>query len=402
LFFCFLLFLFAPPDSKDATALLQKGLLSLQSGNLTEARDNLQAASRLDPQNPYPWTSLAEVYLRLKQRAQADEAARRAEKAGQGNAVVAHALAMYYAKTGQYAHAGTLEAQFAASPRADAGAGSRAAGLYLNGGDAAHALPLARKAVADQPSADNEDLLGRSLIAAGQSSEGLQHLASASHSAPNNPQIAYDYAQGLLNTQDFTQAAAVLESAAKANPADAQLPLALGVARYGQRRFADAITAFLQAIQLAPSVPQPYLFLGRMLDQAGDQLPTITADYRKWLQAEPKRPEPPLLLAKALIAANAESEEPEPLLRRSVQLDPKNWEAHYELGQLLEKKHKYPEAAAELERAVQLEPKQAMPHYHLARVYDRLGKREQAQAERETHQRLNAADGNHGGGMANP
>jgi len=126
------------------------------------------------------------------------------------------------------------------------------------------------------------------------------------------------------------------------------------------------------------------------VDQAGDQLPAITGEYRKWLASEPRRPEPPLLLAKALLAANVDSPEPELLLRRSLQLDSKDWESHYELGLLLSKKHEYAQAAAELKRSIELDPKQAMPHYHLARVYNRLGQKEQAQTERETHQRLTA------------
>jgi Flp pilus assembly protein TadD len=76
------------------------------------------------------------------------------------------------------------------------------------------------------------------------------------------------------------------------------------------------------------------------------------------------------------------------LLERSISLDSKDWESHYELGLLLSNKHDYQGAARELKRSIDLNPKEAMPHYHLARVYDRLGQPEQAKAEREIHQRL--------------
>jgi uncharacterized protein HemY len=69
-------------------------------------------------------------------------------------------------------------------------------------------------------------------------------------------------------------------------------------------------------------------------------------------------------------------------------LDEGNWEAHYELGVLLEGKRNWPGAAAELKRAADLDGKQAMPHYHLARVYDRLGDEQNAKTERVLHERL--------------
>jgi len=77
------------------------------------------------------------------------------------------------------------------------------------------------------------------------------------------------------------------------------------------------------------------------------------------------------------------------LLRKSIGVDGRNWEAHYELGVLLEAKRAWPSAAAELQRSAELNPSQAMPHYHLARVYDRLGESEKARAERALHGDLN-------------
>jgi tetratricopeptide (TPR) repeat protein len=160
------------------------------------------------------------------------------------------------------------------------------------------------------------------------------------------------------------------------------------VARYGQRRFDDAIVLFLQTINLQPEAEQPYVFLGKMLDQAGEHLPEITSDFERWAAANPSSGLAQLVLAKALLAQDPHSARALELLRKSVELDSKNWEAHYQLGAQLEGKHDYEAAARELEAAVRLQPKQPMPHYHLARVYDRLGEADRAKAEREIHERL--------------
>jgi tetratricopeptide (TPR) repeat protein len=380
-------------DSAQATKLLQQGLINLQQGDLSQARQALEESSHLDPANPYTWSSLAETYLRLKLPQLAADAASKAESTGQGNPAIAHALAMYYSRNSDFARAATFEQQYAESPTADPEAFSRAASLYLHAGVPDKALPLAEKANTRNKSTASENLLGKVLVAAGRQNEGLEHLASAWNSANQDPAISFDYAQALLQKQDFTRASDVLETAIKSNGQNAQLILALGVARYGQRRFEDAISAFLKTIVLDSSIPQPYLFIGRMLGQAGPALSEITADYRRWMTAAPTRPEPPLLLAKALITANAEQAEAESLLRRSIQLDANNWESHYELGVLLAKQRKYREAASELARSVELDPKQPMPHYHLARTYDRLGEAARAKEERDKHEQLISSQG---------
>jgi tetratricopeptide (TPR) repeat protein len=198
----------------------------------------------------------------------------------------------------------------------------------------------------------------------------------------------FEFGQQLLQKQNFTQAADVLGRGLRTNAKDPQLVLALGVARYGQRRFEDAAAAFLQVIQIDPRIEQPYMFLGKMLDQAGGQIEGITKAFEAWAASHPENAQAQLLLAKARLANDPQDARAESLLRRSIALDSSNWETHYELGVLLAAQRNYREAAVELSRASELDPKQPMPHYHLARVYDRLGEAERAKAEREMHQAL--------------
>ncbi len=94
------------------------------------------------------------------------------------------------------------------------------------------------------------------------------------------------------------------------------------------------------------------------------------------------------MLAKVLLVSGPRSARAADLLRKSIALDPNNWESHYELGVLLAGTHDYRNAAAELTRSIELNGKEAMPHYHLARVYDRLGEPDRAKAERAIHQQL--------------
>ena len=386
-------FLFLSADPGQATSLLQHGLIALQKNQVMEARSDLEKASQLAPDNAYVWSSLTEVYLRLQEPRLAASAAESAEKSGGDNPVVCHALAMYYSKVGEPLRAAKFEERFADSPNADADAWGRAADLYLSGGEAGKALLLAEKAERVHHSALAENLLGRALIANGKAGEASAQLQAAWESDKTNLQIAFDWGQYLLRKGEFTRAADVVQTALDAHPRDAQLTLALGVARYGQRRFDEAISEFLKVIRIEPDIEQPYVFLGRMLDQASARLPEITGYYEKWLAQNPKNAEAQLLLAKALLAGHADNERAEALLRGSIRLKPDNWESHYELGVLLSGKHSYKEAREELSRSIALDPKQPMAHYHLARVYDRLGEPDRAKAEREIHSKLTAGKG---------
>jgi len=240
--------------------------------------------------------------------------------------------------------------------------------------------------------------LAQTYLRLGDATKAESSAAKAGKLGAANPVVAhalgmfyFEDAQTLLRKEDFTHAADVLSTGLKTDPGDARLVLALGVARYGQRRFDDAIVQFLQAIQIDPAIPQPYLFLGRMLDQAGPRLPEITKDYETWAAKNPQNAKAPLLFAEALLAAGVHDSRAEDLLRRSIALDGGDWESHYQLGVLLASKHRYPQAAAELTRSAELDPKQAMTHYHLARVYDRLGEPDRAKEERQIHQQLTNA-----------
>jgi tetratricopeptide (TPR) repeat protein len=362
--------------------------MALQRGDLAQAQISFESVTKQEPKNAFAWVSLAETYGRLKQPAAADSAAAKAEKFGGENPAISHALAIYLTKSGAFRHAAELEQKYARSGRADGEAEQRVANLFLDAGDVPQALAAAEKAVAEHPSALAENALGRALMAAGKSAEAEGHLAAAWQSGKTDQHVAFDYANALLRQEKFDKSAEVLTTALPAHPDDPQLMLALGVARYGQRRFDDAITAFLSVITIDPQVEQPYVFLGKMLDQAGTHLPEITKDYEAWSAQNPTNAEAWLLHAKARLANDSKDAMAEGLLRRSIGLDEKSWEAHYELGVLLEGKRDWAGAAQELKRASALDEKQAMPHYHLARVYDRLGEGEKAKAERELHEKL--------------
>jgi Flp pilus assembly protein TadD len=307
------------------------GLLALQRNDLTTAATQLEAAARLAPKNSRVWVALAQTYWKRNERSKADAAADKAAALASGDALALKTLAMYYGESGRPVKSAEALARYTELSPQDTQARERAESLF------------------------------------------------------------FEAAQPLLQQAKFAEALEILKTATKHLKNSAQLELALGVAYYGLRRFDDAAEAFVRTISISPSVEQPYLFLGKFLDQIPGRLPEITKKFAEYRAANPESFTGYFLHAKALNAQAIEPETSRKLLVTALAINERDGAAHFELGTLLEAAQNYGEAAREYERAAELAPADPAPHYRLARVYDRLGKAEAGQAEREIHARLERA-----------
>jgi tetratricopeptide (TPR) repeat protein len=264
--------------------------------------------------------------------------------------------------------------------------------LYLQAKQPKAAIELGRQALAGEDRADVHELLGEAYEMDGQTDKAAGEMQEAIKL--NRYEEAFYFGLGRLYLRHDKPAEAiqVLQEGKGVFAKSAQLELALGVAYYGVRRFADAADCFLRVIQIAPQVEQPYVFLGRMLDQAQNKLPQVLAADAAYVKARPDNYLANFLYAKALSLQGGDAQGVERLLRKSIELNGGYWESHYELGLLLERRREFERAASEFQRSIALAPDQPTPHYHLARVYDRLGKKAEATAEYAAHQRLSGAE----------
>ena len=306
---------------------LRAGLIALQKGDLAAAQARLETASRESPRDGRVWVALSQTYWRLHREADAEAAATKAADVASNDPAVLQGLAIYYSETGRTLKAAQAEAGFAAKMPGNGAARARAAELYF-----AAAKPL-------------------------------------------------------LDGQKFAEAAAVLEEATARVKGDAQLELALGVAYYGLRRFDEAADAFLSTIDVAPETPQPYTFLGKILDQIPSRLPKVTEKFAAYEAAHPERAEAWLLHAKAVDAQSGEAAEALRLAEKAIALGA-GADAWFEKGAALDRLGRFADAAAAFEAAARMAPDDAATHYRLARDYERIGKREEAKRERERHAEL--------------
>lgn len=389
----FLLLFWADPAAFESA--LRAGLEALHANNLPVARARLEDASRMQPHSPQVWLGLAQTYWKLKLSDLARSAAAKAESAAPDSPLVLHGLAYFYSETGDPARAAPMEARYAEKTPADRDAFPRAVDLYLQAKQAKPAIALAAKALALADRADLHELLGQAYELDNQPEKAAIEMRQAIKLNAYEETYYFGLARLYLRHQDAESAVQTLEAGRKVFARSPQLELALGVAYYGLRRFSDAADCFLRTIQMAPDVEQPYAFLGRMIDQAEDKLPQVTAAYAARVKSKPDDYLANFLYGKALsISPDASGNRPqiESLLRKSIALKSDFWESHYELGVLLERGHDFAGAAGEFQRAIELSPNSSTPHYHLARVYERLGKKTKAAAEHAAHERLSAQE----------
>ena len=379
---------------------LQEGTAALDSGDLAKAQVKFEEATRLAPDHAGAWLLLAETYAKQKNSAAALEAAGKAEKLGGADVAILLGLAHFYTDLQpDAAKAASLGARYAELRPQDTTAWRRVAALYLVIGDAGHAIAAGQRAVAADDSAESHGILAKSYAARNDWTGVVAELKRVLQLRPYDEQSYFLLSQAYLMQQDFPSAITVLEDGRKTFDKSPQIELSLGVAYYGARNFQGAVDQFLKTMDLEPDLPQPYVFLGKILEHTGDRLAEVTRRFAAFQARNPDNPLGYVLHAKAVVGQlppggfPPEAAAAVEMLQKAIALREDNAEAHYLLGVLLERKEDYAAAAPHLERSIALNPKDPAPHYRLARVYLRLGRKEDSAEQRRIHEKLSEEEG---------
>jgi tetratricopeptide (TPR) repeat protein len=341
-------------------SLVEEGQTALTRNDFAAAQRSLEQATRLEPGSAPAWFLLCQAYSR------------------QGNA----------------------KAALAAAGKASQLAGKDAAILYnvglfyLGAGHPDDSIAAGHRALALEKSYEVRNLLARAYEAKRDWPHAIAEYEEARRVSPYSEEAIFNLAQAHLKAQDFAGAIAVLDQGRKIHDKSPQLELAAGVAYYGQRQFGNAVDRFLRVMQLAPDVPQPYFFMGRVLEHAANRIPEVIERAIHFERTHPESPLGYVLHARALILQSPpagfppEAEEAYKLLEKALSIKQDLPEAHYLLGLLLDRKGDHAGAATEFERSIALSPRDPAPHFRLARAYERLGRKEDAARERALHSKL--------------
>ena len=169
---------------------------------------------------------------------------------------------------------------------------------------------------------------------------------------------------------------------------------------YDDGQYQAAIRGFERALALDRGFLKAYDNLGLSYEALGQHDEAIRS-YEEAIrlnreQAKPS-PWPPLNLG-LLLTRLDRGDEAEALFRESIRSDERFPQAHYHLGQVLEKRGRTAEAVVELESASRLDPGYAEPQYALSRLYRRAGDQQKADRALELFQKLKKEKGQTGSG----
>jgi tetratricopeptide (TPR) repeat protein len=180
--------------------------------------------------------------------------------------------------------------------------------------------------------------------------------------APNNPEalIALSFVlvqprTGASNATRFSEAESFARRATRFEPNNAVAFDRLGVALIARSIFtSDTEAAFRRAIELDPNFVVAQVHLARVLRHMNR---SSEADPLYKTAVDQAKDAPTLVLIADAMQSETRWNDSDPVLRRALQLDPRNPGALFLMGRLLSVNRKYAEAEPVLRTAVEVNPK---------------------------------------------
>jgi tetratricopeptide (TPR) repeat protein/serine/threonine protein kinase len=194
-------------------------------------------------------------------------------------------------------------------------------------------------------------------------------------------QIHSNIALALNQHNKVAEAEHELREAIRIQPNLAVLYVNLGALLCDRKHdYVAAITAFQEALRLAPDEPRAHFNLGNALAAQG-KVEEAEAAYRKAITLQPSWPDAHMKLAELLSVGKHDDDGAIAAYREVIRLKPDWSEAHLSLGKALVRQGKLGAAEAEYRTALRLQPDSPVIHGNLGYFLERQGKFDQAQAE---------------------
>jgi tetratricopeptide (TPR) repeat protein len=164
-------------------------------------------------------------------------------------------------------------------------------------------------------------------------------------------------------------------------PEDLEAQTALGNVLRARKKYTEAIAVYDKAIGLVKEPTRQHwtlFFFRGMSNERAKQWPPAEKDFRKALELNPDQPQVLNYLGYSLIDRGMNLDEGLVMIKKAVELRPKDGYIVDSLGWAYYKLARYEEAVKELERAIELRPEDPVINDHLGDAYWRVGRQLEA------------------------
>jgi tetratricopeptide (TPR) repeat protein len=213
--------------------------------------------------------------------------------------------------------------------------------------------------------------------------DAVREYQKAAEMQPSEEHL-FAWGADLLLHRAFEPAIEVFTKGHRLYPDSVRMLLGLSVATYDEGAMEEGKKLLLDACDLNPADPAPYLFLGKLQEAEKIEPRGWTERFKRFASVHPENALGHYYYAVALGKQEAGSGNLaaiESELKRAIEIDPQLCSAYLELGILYFQRKDYPQAILAFQKAIEITPLPAEAHYRLGQVYSRLGKAEKASKE---------------------
>jgi len=381
------------PKSFEIHELL--GMVYASVPNVEKAIEQLKIAVQINPNSGEARTNLGATYLRFGKPDLAGEQFRRALALEPTSYDANHNLGEFYIQTGKIAEALPLLKQ---AYQVNSGAYDNAYDLAmaeLTLGRLADARTVVQALLKEKNTGELHNLLGQIDEKDGEFVAAANDYEAAAHLDPNEDNL-FAWGSEMLLHRTYEPAIAIFQKAAGMYPKSPRILIGLGLALYSRGIYDKAVQAFIAAADLSPKDERCYLFLSKAYNSSPLQADEVVDRFKRYADLKPDNALAQYYYAVSLWKGKRVENSSldmgliETLLKRSIELDDRQADAHMQLGNLYADQHQYAKSIPQYERALELDPNLPDAHYRLGTDLIHTGQKEKAQKEFAVYQSLRA------------